>query len=143
MRLSLHCHHHWPQQPQLLADLAKIFSPEQLQQLLAAVMAGGCLLTARFNERELAGALLQVDASQAQLSLLQVREVTRRRGVGRFLVDEAAHMAAASGASALQLVGVAGAPAEAFAQACGCQPPAYWLALTKPAINPSSASSPS
>ena len=59
MRLSLHCHRHWPEQPQLLADLNKIFSPEQLQQLLDAVTAGGCLLTARFNERELAGALLE------------------------------------------------------------------------------------
>ncbi len=142
MRLSLHCHRHWPEQPQLLADLNKIFSPEQLQQLLDAVTAGGCLLTARFNERELAGALLEVDAPQAQLSLLQVREVTRRRGVGRFLVAEAAQMAAASGATALQLVGVAGAPAEAFALACGCQPPAYWLPLISAAIKPSSASSP-
>lgn len=142
MRLSLHCHRHWPEQPQLLADLSKIFSPEQLPQLLDAVTAGGCLLTARFNERELAGALLEVNAPQARLSLLQVREVTRRRGVGRFLLDEARQLAADAGAAELQLLGVVGEEAQAFAQACGFQPPAYRLALTKASIKPSSASSP-
>jgi GNAT superfamily N-acetyltransferase len=142
MRLSLHCHHQWPQQQQLLIDLAKIFTSDQLTQLQAAVTAGACLLTARFNDRELAGALLILAGEQAQLSQLQVREITQRRGVGRFVVDEAAKIAADGGALSLQLVGVESAQAQAFAQACGFLAADHQQALTKRPIKPSSASNP-
>lgn len=142
MRLTLHCHDQWPQQPQLQADLAKIFTSDQLQPLQAAVAAGDWLLTARFNDRDLAAALLRVQGEQAVLCQLQVREITRRRGIGRFVLDEAQQLAAAAGAAELQLLGVTASEAQAFAQACGFQPPAYRLALTKASIKPSSDSSP-
>ncbi|HHG8770760.1 TPA: aspartate 1-decarboxylase autocleavage activator PanM [Raoultella planticola] len=43
---------------------------------------------ARFNERLLAAARVTLRGTDGELSALCVREVTRRRGVGQYLVEE-------------------------------------------------------
>lgn len=46
------------------------------------------LYAARFNERLLAAVRVTLSADQGQLDDLCVREVTRRRGVGQYLLEE-------------------------------------------------------
>ena len=46
------------------------------------------LYAARFNERLLAAVKVTINGSQGILNDLSVREVTRRRGVGQYLVEE-------------------------------------------------------
>ena len=46
------------------------------------------LYAARFNERLLAAVRVTLSADQGQLEDLCVREVTRRRGVGQYLLEE-------------------------------------------------------
>ena len=46
------------------------------------------LFAARFNERLLGAVKLELDGERAQLQDLLVREVTRRRGVGLYLVQD-------------------------------------------------------
>ena len=46
------------------------------------------LYAARFNERLLAAVKVTLNGSQGTLNGLCVREVTRRRGVGQYLVEE-------------------------------------------------------
>lgn len=49
------------------------------------------LYAARFNERLLAAVKVTINGSQGTLNSLCVREVTRRRGVGQYLVEEVMH----------------------------------------------------
>lgn len=99
-----------------LVDLAKIFAdaPAWLlaphadaEALIQAALADSSLIAGRFNDRLLGAALLRRDTRHWQLSHLCVRKVTRRRGVGRRILDEAQRMAAEAGQD-LQLA----APAE-------------------------------
>lgn len=46
------------------------------------------LYAARFNDRLLAAVRVTLNANQGELRDLCVREVTRRRGVGQYLVEE-------------------------------------------------------
>ena len=46
------------------------------------------LYAARFNERLLAAVRVTLSADQGQLEGLCVREITRRRGVGQYLLEE-------------------------------------------------------
>lgn len=46
------------------------------------------LYAARFNERLLAAVRITLDGNQGTLDDLCVREITRRRGVGQYLVEE-------------------------------------------------------
>ncbi|EBS7636239.1 aspartate 1-decarboxylase autocleavage activator PanM [Salmonella enterica] len=68
-------------------DLQKIwpeYSPSSL-----AVDDTHHIYAARFNERLLAAVRMTVSGTQGTLDSLRVREVTRRRGVGQYLLEEA------------------------------------------------------
>lgn len=102
--------------PQDLVDLAKIFAdaPAWLlaphadaDALIRAALAEGSLIAGRFNDRLLGAALLRRDMQHWRLSHLCVRRITRRRGVGRRIIDEARRLAGEAGCE-LQLA----APAE-------------------------------
>ena len=49
------------------------------------------LYAARFNERLLAAVRVTLDGNQGTLDDLCVREITRRRGVGQYLIEEVLH----------------------------------------------------
>ncbi|UVE18198.1 PanM family protein [Pseudomonas sp. LS44] len=87
-------------------DLAKIYAdaPAWLlapytdaQALIAAGLAAGTLLSGRFNDRLLGAALLESGSVHWRLSHLCVRTLTRKRGVGRRLLDEAQRIAREAG----------------------------------------------
>ncbi|QCR37945.1 aspartate 1-decarboxylase autocleavage activator PanM [Nissabacter sp. SGAir0207] len=82
MRLSIERIGPLSQQDRL--DLAKIWphqTPEQWQ-------AAGALFAARFNARLLAAVKVEWTGDRGVMRDLCVREVTRRRGVGRYLLEE-------------------------------------------------------
>jgi len=92
--------------PQDLVDLAKIFAdaPAWLlaphtdaEALIQTALADGSLIAGRFNDRLLGAALLRRDTQHWQLSHLCVRKITRRRGVGKRIIDEARRLAAEAG----------------------------------------------
>lgn len=94
--------------PQDQSDLAKIYAdaPDWLlaphadaQALIAAGLADGSLVAGRFNDRLLGAALLRRGEKTWQLSHLCVRKVTRRRGVGKRILEEAARQAREAGAT--------------------------------------------
>ena len=60
-------------------------------------MAAGTLIAGRFNDRLLGAALLTPGDRAWHLSHLCVRRITRQRGVGRRLLDEARRMASEAG----------------------------------------------
>jgi len=89
-----------------LTDLAKIYAdaPEWLltpyasaDALIAAALADGSLIAGRFNDRLLGAALLQRGDQAWRLSHLCVRKVTRKRGVGRRLLEETQRQASEAG----------------------------------------------
>jgi GNAT superfamily N-acetyltransferase len=88
------------------SDLAKIYAdaPTWLlvpyadgAALIDAGIARGELLAGRFNDRLLGAALLERGPQRWRLSHLCVRSITRGRGVGRRLLDEAKRLAAEAG----------------------------------------------
>jgi len=92
--------------PQDLTDLAKIYAdaPEWLltpyasaEALIEAALADGSLIAGRFNDRLLGAALLQRGDQAWRLSHLCVRKVTRKRGVGRRLLEETQRQASEAG----------------------------------------------
>ncbi|TPG57912.1 aspartate 1-decarboxylase autocleavage activator PanM [Ewingella americana] len=71
-----------------LIDLAKIW-PGQTPADWQATLAGDrALFAAVFNERILGAVKIALSGDSAQLSDLLVREVTRRRGVGLYLLED-------------------------------------------------------
>lgn len=83
-------------------DLAKIFADappwllepyENAEALIEAGLADGSLIAGRFNDRLLGAALLQRGAAHWRLSHLCVRKVTRRRGVGKRILEESQRLA--------------------------------------------------
>lgn len=87
-------------------DLSKIYAdaPAWLlaphadaEALIAAGLSQGRLLAGRFNDRLLGAALLVPQGDHWRLSHLCVRKVTRGRGVGRRLLDEAQRLAREAG----------------------------------------------
>ncbi|MBO3278250.1 acetyl-CoA sensor PanZ family protein [Pseudomonas schmalbachii] len=87
-------------------DLLKIYAdaPDWLlaphadaAALVEAGLRDGRLLGGRFNDRLLGAAWLQCDDDAWRLSRLCVRKVTRGRGVGRRLLDEAQRLASEAG----------------------------------------------
>ncbi|MDY1038125.1 aspartate 1-decarboxylase autocleavage activator PanM [Lelliottia sp. CFBP8978] len=67
-------------------DLGKIwpeYSPSSL-----AVDEIHRIYAARFNERLLGAVRVTLSGSQGALDSLRVREITRRRGVGQYLIEE-------------------------------------------------------
>jgi len=87
-------------------DLAKIFAdaPDWLlapyvdaAALIEAGLADRSLIAGRFNDRLLGAALLQRDAPYWRLSHLCVRQITRRRGVGKRILEESLRLANEAG----------------------------------------------
>lgn len=74
-----------------LIDLAKIWPNQQASDWQGWIDAGQPLFAARFNERLLGAVKVRVQDEQAELQDLQVRAVTRRRGVGLYLIEEMLH----------------------------------------------------
>ncbi len=68
-------------------DLAKIW-PEYSASSLN-VDNTHQIYAARFNERLLAAVRVTLSGSEGALDSLRVRDVTRRRGVGQYLIEEA------------------------------------------------------
>ncbi|MCL2891912.1 aspartate 1-decarboxylase autocleavage activator PanM [Brenneria tiliae] len=69
-------------------DLAKIWPHQNLDLLQAGLTPERRIFAARFNDRLLAGVLVEIKGEYAQLSDMVVRVETRRRGVGLYLVEE-------------------------------------------------------
>ncbi|EDW6542195.1 aspartate 1-decarboxylase autocleavage activator PanM [Salmonella enterica subsp. enterica] len=67
-------------------DLSKIW-PEYAASSLR-VDESHRIYAARFNERLLAAVRVTLSGTQGALDSLRVREVTRRRGVGQYLLEE-------------------------------------------------------
>lgn len=74
--------------PQDQIDLAKIWPNEDIAALEKSLSENQRLYAARFNERLLGALKLEIVGSQGKISQLEVREVTRRRGVGQYLMEE-------------------------------------------------------
>jgi ribosomal protein S18 acetylase RimI-like enzyme len=71
-----------------LIDLAKIWPEQTESDWQASLQNNRALFAAVFNERILGAVKITLDGDQGQLSDLRVREVTRRRGVGLYLMAE-------------------------------------------------------
>lgn len=69
-------------------DLAKIWPDEEIAALESSLNENVRLYAARFNARLLGALKLTLVGTQGTISQLEVREVTRRRGVGRYLMEE-------------------------------------------------------
>ncbi|MEX0528291.1 aspartate 1-decarboxylase autocleavage activator PanM [Raoultella terrigena] len=67
-------------------DLGKIWPSRDLAGI--TVDESHAIYAARFNERLLAAVCVTLDGAEGELSALCVREVTHRRGVGQYLVEE-------------------------------------------------------
>ncbi|AOR62994.1 aspartate 1-decarboxylase autocleavage activator PanM [Pectobacterium wasabiae] len=87
MKLTVECLTRFS--PQDKIDLAKIWPHQNIELLEEGLTLDRRLFTARFNDRLLGGVLVEIEGEYAELSDLMVREVTRRRGVGQLLIDEA------------------------------------------------------
>lgn len=92
--------------PQDRIDLAKIFAdaPDWLlapyanaTALTEAGLANQSLIAGRFNDRLLGAALLQRGTPHWRLSHLCVRKITRRRGVGKRILEESLRLAREAG----------------------------------------------
>ena len=69
-------------------DLAKIWSEQALATLTQQLDENHRLYAARFNDRLLAALQLEIRGTQGKIQALQVRDATRRRGVGKYLLEE-------------------------------------------------------
>lgn len=70
------------------SDLKKIWPQANIGALESELSEVNQLYAARFNERLLAAVRFKIAGNQGELTQLEVREVTRRRGVGLYLVQE-------------------------------------------------------
>jgi len=71
-----------------LIDLAKIWPEQTESDWQASLQNNRALFAAVFNERILGAVKIRLDGNRAELSDLLVREVTRRRGVGLYLMED-------------------------------------------------------
>ena len=71
-----------------LIDLAKIWPEQQPTVWQQWINDDKPLFAARFNERLLGAVTVMIKDEQAELEDLCIREVTRRRGVGLYLIEE-------------------------------------------------------
>lgn len=70
-------------------DLAKIWHDERYKSALTSpITQENTLFVARFNDRLLAACRVKLSANTALITDFVVREVTRRRGVGHYLLTE-------------------------------------------------------
>ena len=71
-----------------LIDRAKIWPAQTESDWHASLQNDRALFAAVFNERILGAVKIRLNGSQGELSDLLVREVTRRRGVGLYLMED-------------------------------------------------------
>jgi ribosomal protein S18 acetylase RimI-like enzyme len=71
------------------SDLKKIWPQANVGALEKTLSEVHRLYAARFNDRLLAAVWLDITGDKGHMSELEVREVTRRRGVGQYLLQEA------------------------------------------------------
>ncbi|AJI94490.1 acetyltransferase domain protein [Yersinia ruckeri] len=105
-----------------LIDLAKIWPNQQASDWQSWIDAGQPLFAARFNERLLGAVKVRVRDEQAELQDLLVRAVTRRRGVGLYLIEEMLHQLPAIQhwqLSYSEVPGVGHSEMDQFMRACG------------------------
>lgn len=69
-------------------DLSKIWIDQSREKLTQLLGSGQLFFGARFNDRLLAAAKVTVHQHQGVINDFCVREVTRRRGVGLYLLQE-------------------------------------------------------
>lgn len=70
-------------------DLGKIWQEPCYQHaLITEITEDNTLFVARFNERLLAACRIQLSGNKAIITDFMVREVTRRRGVGHYLLTQ-------------------------------------------------------
>lgn len=108
--------------PQDLIDLGKIWPHQQPAQWQAWLEEGKALFAARFNQRLLGAVKIDVQGDSAQLHDLMVREVTRRRGVGLYLLQDTQRQLAQVLRWQLSTVGLAArerGELDNFMRACG------------------------
>lgn len=67
-------------------DLGKIWSEHTVMQL--DISENKRLYAAKFNDRLLGAVQVSLEGTQGLLTALCVREITRRRGVGQYLIEE-------------------------------------------------------
>ena len=84
MKLTIIRLQHFSEQDRL--DLAKIWPEYDIDTL--ALDDNHRIYAARFNERLLGAVRVTLAGTQATLDSLRVREITRRRGVGQYLMEE-------------------------------------------------------
>ena len=84
MKLTIIRLQHFSDQDRI--DLGKIWPSQDLSTL--TLDENHRLYAARFNERLLGAVRVTLRGVEAELSDLCVREVTRRRGVGQYLIEE-------------------------------------------------------
>lgn len=84
MKLTIIRLQHFSDQDRI--DLAKIWPSQDLAALTLDDRQR--IYAARFNERLLGAVRVTRNGAEGKLSALCVREVTRRRGVGQYLVEE-------------------------------------------------------
>lgn len=69
-------------------DLSKVWPQQDIAALESELDEQHRVYAARFNDRLLGAVRLEISGMQGKLSQLQVREVTRRRGVGQYLLEQ-------------------------------------------------------
>lgn len=96
---------------QLLIDLKKIYAPawsatQLTDEALNALIAQNqpSLYVAMFNQRHIAGAQLMIESNRASLSHFVVRDLTRRRGVGRYLLSQLEAIAQQQGGTEIEVI---------------------------------------
>ncbi|WP_409309281.1 aspartate 1-decarboxylase autocleavage activator PanM [Pectobacterium sp. B1J-3] len=86
MKLTVECLTQFSDQDKI--DLSKIWPHQNLERLEESLNVNRRLFVARFNDRLLAAVMIEVEGEYAELSDLLVRDATRRRGVGLYLIEE-------------------------------------------------------
>ncbi|MCX2943829.1 aspartate 1-decarboxylase autocleavage activator PanM [Rahnella perminowiae] len=71
-----------------LIDLAKIWPAQTESDWQASLQNNRALFAAVFNERILGAVKITLNGNQGELHDLLVRDVTRRRGVGLYLMED-------------------------------------------------------
>lgn len=74
--------------PQDRIDLGKVWPDLNIQELEQRLDERHRLYAARFNDRLLAGLQVEISGTHGKIHRLAVRDVTRRRGVGHYLLEE-------------------------------------------------------
>ena len=96
---------------QLLIDLKKIYTPawsdtQLTDEALNALITQNqpSLYVAMFNQRHIAAAQLTIEANQARVNNFVVRDLTRRRGVGKYLLAQLEATAQQQGAAEIRVI---------------------------------------